>query len=306
MPPHPKKHHFVPQFLLQHFAGQSGRLIVHPVMSERQYPSTVRDIGHRNFGHSLYLPEQEPDHVSMEAAMSDFEGEAATVIRELVQSRERAVPTHARHALAWLLALQWQRSRFLRHMMTKKSSAAASGLSDEEIQTGMMRLIARTVIDPWRLRNDDDAHYKDQWNYLVSTLLGPDMHWSAYRPRSGGLLVGDNSVCFSGVVGTPPPGIPAGFFDHGVGTGFHNFRRLTVPLSGRLAVVISRDPLDASRLRAEDLNRFTIFNSREFVAHAPEWPTTHQSLAQDLTQLLKRQRMVAPAFLQDYAPGSRN
>ncbi|MFD9605123.1 hypothetical protein [Streptomyces sp. NPDC059970] len=215
------------------------------------------------------------------------------------------MPAMPCHALAWLLALQWQRSQFLRHVVTKELGAEKSGLSDKEIQTMMMGMIERTVIDPWRLRSDDDAYYKDQWNHLVYTLLSSDMHWSCYRPRSGGLLVSDNPLCFSGVVGTPPPGLPAAFFDHGVQTGFHNFRRLTVPLGSRLGVIISRDPQDASRLRVADFNRFTVFNSREFVAHAPEWPSTHPALAQDLAELLMRQRMVAPAFLQGYAPGGR-
>lgn len=306
MPPHAKKHHFVPQFLLQHFADPRGMLKVHKVTSEESYSTAVRKIGHRNLGHSLYWPGREPDHISMEAAMGDIEGGAATAVRELVQSRERAVPAHARHALAWLLALQWQRSRFLRHVVTKEISAEASGLSDEEIQTSMMRMISRTVIDPWRLRDDDDAHYEDQWNALVCTLLADDMHWSSYRPRGGGLLVSDNLVCFSGVVGTPPSGMPVGFFDHGIGTGFDNFRRLTMPLGSRLAVIISRDPMDASRLDVADLNRFTVFNSREFVAHAPVWQREHPGLAGDLAQLLERQRFVAPAFLRDFAPGGRS
>ncbi|QUW78510.1 DUF4238 domain-containing protein [Streptomyces mirabilis] len=300
MPPHAKKHHFVPQFLLQHFADQQGKLVIHQVMSEQRYNSTVRNVGHRNLGHSIYRPGREPDHASMETAMSNIEGEAATAVRELVQSRERAVPMHARHALSWLLALQWQRSRFLRYVVSKEIGAEDSGLSDEEIQTSMMGMISRTVVEPWRLRNDDDAYYKDQWNHLVSTLLASDMYWSCYRPRDGGLLVSDNPVCFSGVVGPPPPGIPVGFFDHGVGTGFHNFQRLTAALGSRLAVIISRDPQDISRLRVAELNRFTIFNSREFVAHAPEWPSVHPRLAQDLAELLMRQRMVAPAFSQGY------
>ncbi|MFF3418451.1 hypothetical protein ACFYW9_27660 [Streptomyces sp. NPDC002698] len=126
----------------------------------------------------------------------------------MVQSRERAVPSHARHALAWLLALQWQRSRFLMHRVTKEIGAEDSGLAAEEIQTGMMGLISMMVINSWLLRNDDDAYYKDQWNHLVSTLLSSDLYWSCYRPRGGGLLVSDNPVCFSGVVGRRRPRFP--------------------------------------------------------------------------------------------------
>lgn len=305
MPEHAKKHHYVPQFLLKYFADKRGKLVIHQVGREHRYNSTVRDIGHRNYGHSVYRPGGEPDHVSMEAAMSGIEGDAATVVRELVQSWERAVPEHARHALAWLLALQWQRSRFLRHAVTKRMGEPDEELSDEEVQSAWMRLISRTVIDPWYARNDEAAHYKDQWNHLVATLLTSDLHWSCYRPRGGGLLVGDNTVCLSGVVGPPPPDIPRGFFDHGVGMGFHNFRRLTVPLGSRLALIISRSPHDASQLRVADLNRFTVYNSREFVAHAPEWGKNQPSRAHELRELLEVQRMVAPAFLQGYATNGR-
>ncbi|WP_407563122.1 DUF4238 domain-containing protein [Streptomyces sp. 184] len=77
MPAYAKKHHFIPQFLLQHFAGRRGKLVIHQVMSERRFNSTVRDVGHRNFGHSIYRPGSEPDHASMEVAMSKIEAEAA-------------------------------------------------------------------------------------------------------------------------------------------------------------------------------------------------------------------------------------
>ncbi|MFJ7255691.1 hypothetical protein ACIQWV_24625 [Streptomyces sp. NPDC098085] len=183
-------------------------------------------------------------------------------------------------------------------MTGKAIEADDSGISDEELQTSMMGFISMYVIDPWRLRHDNDAYYKDHWNHLVSTLLSSNMHWSCYRPRRGGLLVGDNPVCFSGVVGTPPEDIPPAFFDHAVGTGFHDFRRLTLPLGSRLAVIMSRDPQDASRLRVADINRYSVFNSREFVAHNPDWAKAHPDLARELPQLLERQRMVAPAFLQ--------
>ncbi|MEV7405801.1 DUF4238 domain-containing protein [Streptomyces sp. NPDC091267] len=80
MPEHAEKHHFVPLFLLHRFAGPKGQLVARQVMSERRFPISVRALGHRNFGHSICRPGQEPDHVSMEAAMGNIEGGAATVV----------------------------------------------------------------------------------------------------------------------------------------------------------------------------------------------------------------------------------
>ncbi|MGW3942993.1 DUF4238 domain-containing protein [Streptomyces phaeochromogenes] len=40
----PKKHHFVPQFLLRRFADPSGQLIVHRVMAQTQYQGTVTNV----------------------------------------------------------------------------------------------------------------------------------------------------------------------------------------------------------------------------------------------------------------------
>ncbi|MGW4756174.1 DUF4238 domain-containing protein [Streptomyces chartreusis] len=304
MPSHPVRHHFVPQFLLKYFAGPGGQLYVHQWVSGRAFQRNVKETGQRKYGHSIYRPGKDPDHSSMEAAMGDIEGQAATVVKELVQRRERAVPEPAREGLAWLLALQWQRSRFLRHVVNKSVVVDDYDLNEDEVQSSMMRMIARTVIWPWQARNDEDADYKDQWNHLVSVLLSSDMHWACYRPRGGGLIVSDNPLCMSGSVGTPTPGIPAGFFDHGVGIGFTNFRRITVPLGSSLALIISRDPDEVSRLDAAAINRFTVFNSREFVAHSPQWKQAHPRLARELPDLLERQQLVAPAFLHGYQPGT--
>ncbi|MFG2698842.1 DUF4238 domain-containing protein [Kitasatospora sp. NPDC048407] len=306
MPPHPKKHHFVPQFLLERFAGPEGKLVVNQYMNERQFTSAVVNVGHRNYGHSLYWPGREPDHSSMEAAMASIEGEAAVAVKELARSRQRDVPHDIRRPLAWLLALQYQRSRFLMHLLSERVRSKDNGLAADEIQTGLLTLILAYVIHPWRLRDDDDAPFKDRWNALVAFLLaGADMHWTCYRPRNGGLVVGDNLVCFSGIVGEPPLYIPPKFFDHGVQVGLENFRRLTVPLGDDLALIISRDARDRARLDAAAINRFTVFNSREFIAHAPDWPDRHPDLALDLRSSLRTQRLVAPAFLQNYGSDGR-
>ncbi|WP_030618269.1 DUF4238 domain-containing protein [Streptomyces fulvoviolaceus] len=299
MPDHPKKHHFVPQLLLRRFADPAERLIVHRVMAQKQYQASVTNVGHRNFGHTLYRPGRAPDHTTLEAAMSQIEGDAMAAIRTLDAARSRALRGDACEALAWLLALQWQRSRFLMYVVAREVDTESQGqqASQEEMQTSLLGLLDSYVISPWTMRHEDVCP-KERWNYLVSLLAS--MHWSCYRPRAGGLLVGDNVVCFSGYVGSDPPSLPPGVYDHGVGAGLHECKRITVPLGDSLALLICRDPDEARRLDTAVLNRFTVFNSREFVAHSPGWAAAHPRLAHELSTWPEIQHMIAPAFLQDY------
>ncbi|MFD3381936.1 MULTISPECIES: hypothetical protein [unclassified Streptomyces] len=222
-----------------------------------------------------------------------------SAIRTLDAARSRTVPSKAREALAWLLALQWQRSRFLMYVIAREVDAESQTQQAlrEGMQTSLLGLLDSYVISPWTMRHED-VRPKDQFNYLVSVLAG--MHWSCYRPRAGGLLVGDNIVCFSGYAGSDPPSLPPGVYDHGVGAGIHEFRRITVPLGEGMALIICRDPDEARRLDTALLNRFTVFNSREFVAHSPGWAADHPRLAHDLSTWLDIQHMIAPAFLQEY------
>jgi len=297
MPEHAKKHHFVPQFLVRRFADQKGRLIVHRVSAQQQFGSTVRNLGHRNNGHTLYRPDQEPDHATLESAMAEIEGEAATAVRDLDESRNRSISPETQRALAWFLALQWQRSRFLLHTITQETGGSRANFSPQELQTSFLHMLQLYVTSPWRVRDDDDAEPKERFNYLVGALSG--RHWSCYRPRAGGLLVGDSTICFSGYAGSQPPRVPPAFFDHGVGCGLAEFRRMTVPLGTHLAVIISKDPAEARRLDVATLNKYTVYNSREFVAHAPTW--SHD--ASQLDHLLNVQRWIAPVFLRDYGTG---
>jgi hypothetical protein len=73
----PKKHHFVPQFLLRGFADEKGSLVVHGLNPATRYVSKIRDIGHENDGHALFRRDGTIDRESLEAAMGQIEGDAA-------------------------------------------------------------------------------------------------------------------------------------------------------------------------------------------------------------------------------------
>ncbi|MEV4807929.1 DUF4238 domain-containing protein [Nonomuraea sp. NPDC049421] len=298
---HAKKHHFVPQFLLRRFAGSGEKLTVHHVTRGVIFTSTVRNIGHRNLGHTMTMPGSEPDHTTLETEMSKIEAEAAAAISKLSTSNHKIVPDELRPAIAWFLALQWQRSRFLLHVTEKELSTLGHDNDAKLHQTIMLRHIRYRVIFPWSLRHDPNAYYKDAWNNLVAILTSPDMHWSCYRPKNPSLIVSDASICFSGARDGFVPEIPSKFLDHGIGAGFHGFRRMTVPLGSRLGLIISSDRNDARRIRASEFNKFTVFNSREFVAHAPDWAAENQDLAMELQEHLWVQRTISPVFLFGYS-----
>ncbi|MFE7243863.1 hypothetical protein [Streptomyces sp. NPDC057580] len=68
-----------------------------------------------------------------------------------MQSREHALPAHARHALAWVLALQWQRSRFPMHVLAKEEIHALVG----EVR----RVLRPGGVFVYTVRHTGDAHY---------------------------------------------------------------------------------------------------------------------------------------------------
>ncbi|MGI5224029.1 DUF4238 domain-containing protein [Actinoallomurus sp. CA-142502] len=301
MPP-AKKHHFVPQFLLRRFADEHERLVVHRLAMDKSFIATVRNTGHRNFGHSIIMPGREPDHTSLEKYMSAIEGEAASAITDLSGNRRKMVPNEHRDAIAWLLALQWQRSRFLFHSIRKETPEYDDTEVDQTaFLASMLLMIESSVIFPWMARNDEYARPKEQWNALVSVLLDPHMHWSCYRPHGLPLIASDNIVCFSGARDGFFPNIPKAYLDHGIGVGFWDFRRVTVPLGSNLGLIISRDSTDAVRMRAAEFNRYTVFNSREFVAHSPEWDARHPRLKGELRENMRIQKWISPVFLREYS-----
>lgn len=72
----------------------------------------------------------------------------------------------------------------------------------------------------------------------------------------------------SGVANGETSQMPGAWTDHGVSLGFSTCARITVPLAPDLGLIVARVE-DSARITAAAFNRFTIFNSREFVAHHP-------------------------------------
>lgn len=78
---------------------------------------------------------------------------------------------------------------------------------------------------------------------------------------------------------------------HGLGAGLGTCRRVTVPLTPRLAVVLARDEHD-THLKSDQVNRATVANSREFIVYRPGWPGEQPTRYRNVEQHLWAQRML--------------
>ena len=293
----------MPQFLLERFADRQRRLTVYRLKAADSHVASVRDVGHRNLGHTIYMPGRNPDHETLEKGMSEIEGATAGVVRDLLASRKGEISTEHKEVLSWFIALQWQRHRMLLDLVRAKvlqDHPVKSADPEFEYATKSLGLhsILMNVIWPWRNRNDPMSRPKERWNQIVSRL--EPMFWKTFRPHSPSLIVGDTTACLSGIANGHVFDLPVAYANHGIGLGFENFQRLTAPLSPTLGLIISRSEDDARKITSRAMNRFTIGNSREFVAHAPEWPSVAPVLFDAMNDELTTQRWLAqsifPAF----------
>lgn len=294
-----KKHHFVPQMLLRRFADDKGKLTVHRLDRADAHTASVRDLGHRNQGHTLYFPGREPNQDVLEQQMSDLEGEASRAVDRLAAGRATTLDEDDREVLAWFMALQWTRHRSTLGAVRAAARAAspdASGTSvdDYALRSGGLIAGPAILLHAWQMRTDPDARPKESYNGVVVNLLHR-FEWRVVRYRRPVLVVSDNSVCMSGVADGETAGVPEAWTRHGAGVGTGTCRRITCPLTPRLGLLLEngRDP---THLKAEVFNRLTVHNSREFVAHHQEWPHAEPRLHQSLHDDLWLQRRLLPAF----------
>lgn len=289
----PKKHHYVPQFLLRHFADPSGQLVVHRTDVDRTYRASVRDLGHRNFGHSLFWPNREPDHVSLEARMTSIEGAAATVVTELRGSRTRSVTPEQREVLGFLIALQWARSRFLLMVVRREVLGRDTPVEGTHRSLGLLNIVA-TVLEPWAARQRDAFDPKERSCVIVDRLESWD--WQVYRPTGPKLVIADNVVSMWGVAKGKVGLAPEAWTRHGIGVGFGTCARVTVPLAPDLGLVLTPPEQGTRGVSAAEFNRSTIYNSREFVAHHPA--ALPDQLQRRLAEDLDTQRWILPHILE--------
>jgi hypothetical protein len=241
--------------------------------------------------------------------MGDLENEAAKTIDRLRRDTSSDVDLRAREVLGFFIALQWSRHRFLLDLV-RKTVLSGTPMSEDDPaydlatkSAGLFQILAG-VLYPWALRDDPGADYKERWSSIDSTLSS--WFWRLFRPKQDTLIISDNVVCLTGLSPGEKPVVPPAWTLHGVGVGFGSCRRVTVPLSPRLGLVVAREVKDTINIRSSDFNKWTVFNSREFVAYNPEWRASQPRLYDDFMENLETQRFVIPLFLEGAIVGQRH
>jgi hypothetical protein len=151
------------------------------------------------------------------------------------------------------------------------------------------------VLEPWAARQRGAVDPKERYCSVESLLAGWD--WRVYRPRRQQLVVAENVVSMCGVAAGAVSLMPEAWTRHGIGVGFGNCARINVPLAPDLGLVLTPRGQAAHSIGAAEFNRATICNSREFVAHHPDW-LPGQSLRQAFDEDVWTQRWVLPVILE--------
>lgn len=229
--------------------------------------------------------------------MSRLEGQASVVIREIAEKRSRVLTEDQRETLAFFIALQWSRHRLLLDLIrsaTLEGNPVEDGAPDFEYATKSLGLhnIIFSVLAPWEARRSGDWTSNDEvFSSIADRVLS--MEWGVFHSKQDALIVSDNIVCLSGVAAGCSHEAPSdAWTDLGVGIGFANCRRITVPLTPRLAIVVAPNRDDARGLRAQQINRYTVGNSREFVAFGLDWPNKQPKRYAEVQKHLFVQRVL--------------
>lgn len=232
--------------------------------------------------------------------MSDLEGKTAGVIREISNSTLTSTEAGQREILGFFIAMQWWRHQFLLNVIRMNVLGDNPVDPDDPAyqyatrSLGLSQVLLQ-VLQPWAARDDPEASYKDRWSHIPSTLAA--WSWRVFRPRRDALIVSDNLVCLSGLAAGATAEVPVAWTRHGVGVGFATCRRITVPLGPKVGLVIARDSKDTNNITSQGFNRWTVYNSREFIAYTPGWQRQQPTLYEKMMKDIQTQRIVIPWFL---------
>lgn len=140
----PKKHHYVPQFVLKNFCvGKKKRIYVFDKKNSSVFASHIRDVAHEN---SFYQDDSLEYEIDTESKLATLESECAPIIKKIVSEESIKNVGKFEHALLCLLTtVQLSRTKNTRNYLASTNQLMADWLR-------------RSGIDP----NKDVENFREQ------------------------------------------------------------------------------------------------------------------------------------------------
>ncbi|CPR13156.1 hypothetical protein BN971_04463 [Mycobacterium bohemicum DSM 44277] len=259
-------HHTVPRFYLDGFANDDRQLGVAQLSSKKRFPSSTGDA---TVFRDFYNIDSRADPNAVEDLLSEIEGDAAAVFRNVLVDRCWPLGIEQRAMLATFLALQRTRTPSHRQMVDEIKEIMAdvlesTGRGDAVIPVGLDQVDSKTVHIQSMLDIEQHApcYFGRRW-------------WLVQFGRKR-LLTSDSPV---GLL--PHPDAPADAA-LGVGTAWVILFPMS-PTVGLMMVAPDREdePIDIARGRADGIldgstylaklfNETAIDNARESIFHHPD------------------------------------
>lgn len=225
--------------------------------------------------------------------MSALEGEAATAIRDIADSKALEVTGEQKLAICWLVGLQIRRNRFqLGYIASEVRKQSMDHMSDKDFQTGMLVAALFSFLEGWKNRNNPLARPKEKWNPFAGYVH--EFRWDIVRYQKPSLVVSDTFAAQSGIrheIRKDYSPTHQRWGQHGFIVPLGKCERITIPLSPTVGLYLHRSE-DRKRLKADDFNRYTVYSSRDFVAHHVDWNSSNAHLYKLMTEHLWMQRIL--------------
>jgi Protein of unknown function (DUF4238) len=159
----PRLHHYVPRFLLRHFANDRNQLRTLDLENERVYVQSVGNAAAKRDYNTIYDDDGQREQI-VEHILSQMEGHLATVVGMLIDGRLTApvkAPTEIRQLITSFVLVQWARTPAGRHAL---SSATDAKLKRQIREAGPQRL--REMFDAERETPLTDEEAAQYWSIL--------------------------------------------------------------------------------------------------------------------------------------------
>ncbi|MDR6436766.1 hypothetical protein J2790_001887 [Paenarthrobacter nicotinovorans] len=233
--------------------------------------------------------------------MSDLERDAATVVEELATGHSRDVTDSQMQVLCWFAGLQILRSSFtlgyvVRQLEQGGIAEEFGDLPAEELQTALLGSTLSPFLGAWSNRNNPLAQAKDKWNPFSADLR--QLRWDVLRYRTPSLVLSDAFAAQSGIRDEARPNYTKTerrWAMHGFAAALEDSARVTMALTPELGIHLHRSN-QRKTLKAEDFNRYTVYSSRDFIAHDPDWHDINPRLHELVVERLSLQRMLRMAM----------